>query len=82
MTGISITAVYRITCDGCGVHAEPDTEYRTYAEAANARERIAQFDGWLLRWQHDIAELCCPECVAAGQCRSASVTSNNPNRFT
>lgn len=78
MTGISITAVYRITCDGCGVRAEPDSEYHTYAEALAARERVGRFDGWLLRWRGYFAELWCPECVAAGKCRTPVVTSINP----
>jgi hypothetical protein len=82
VTGITITAVYRITCDACGVRAEPHNEYHTYAEALAARERVGQFDGWLLRWRDYFAELWCPECVAAGKCRTPVVTSNNPQRPT
>jgi hypothetical protein len=63
--GIDITACYRIVCDGCGVRAEPDTEYRTMAEALAARERVATEDGWLLHWIDTFPVLTCPECVAA-----------------
>jgi hypothetical protein len=62
--GIDITACYRIQCDRCHVRAEPDTEYHTFAEASAARERVSQFDGWLLRWHEEFAELTCPECSA------------------
>jgi len=81
MTGIQITAVYTITCDGCGVRAEPRTEYHTYADALAARQRIAQSDGWLLSWRDFIPELWCPECVAAGPCQSSKVTLNNPQHL-
>ena len=63
-SGIIIKAVYTIRCDSCGTRAEPDTEYRTMAEALSARDRVGKFDGWLLRWIDYFAELLCPECAA------------------
>jgi hypothetical protein len=62
--GIDITARYTIMCDRCRVRAEPDTEYHTFAEAAAARDRVATFDGWWLRWIGNFQELLCPECSA------------------
>jgi len=65
MTGIEITARYRLRCDDCGVYAEPDEdEHRTLAAAVAARYRIATFDGWLLL-PDGIPTLLCPECAAA-----------------
>jgi hypothetical protein len=63
--GIDITARYTIMCDRCRVRAEPDTEYHTFAEADEARQRVATVDGWWLRWIDDtFPELLCPECSA------------------
>jgi hypothetical protein len=62
--GIDISACYRIICDRCRVRAEPDTEYHLFAQATAARDRVATFDGWWLRWIGEFAELLCPECSA------------------
>lgn len=62
--GIDITACYTILCDYCRVHAEPDDEYHTFAEAVAARARVSQFDGWLLRFDGEFATLLCPDCAA------------------
>lgn len=63
-SGIDITACYRIVCDGCGVRAEPDDEYHIFSAALAARGRVAEFDGWLLRYDDCFATLLCPECAA------------------
>jgi len=63
--GIEITARYRIKCDRCEVFAEnQDVEYRRLAAALDARERIAKFEGWLLRWDGPFPTQLCPECAA------------------
>jgi hypothetical protein len=62
--GIDITACYRIVCDNCQVRAEPDDEYHLFADAHAARDRVAEFDGWLLTWTGGFATLLCPECSA------------------
>jgi hypothetical protein len=65
LSGIVIHAVYTLQCDHCLVPAEADkTEHRTRTEAMQARRRIAEFDGWLLRRAGPIEEFLCPECAS------------------
>jgi hypothetical protein len=61
--GVRILATYQIACDSCGVRAEPDEEYHTFADALGARERVSRFDGWLLSWIDTFPTLLCPECA-------------------
>jgi hypothetical protein len=66
--GIDITACYRILCDWCRVEAEPGVEYHTMTDAHAARDRVARFDGWLLRidgHRGEFTTLTCPECTGS-----------------
>jgi hypothetical protein len=65
--GIDIRARYTVVCDRCHVRAEPDDEYHRFVDAANARDRVAKFDGWLLRWPGGVPYLLCPECAAVDE---------------
>jgi hypothetical protein len=59
---------FTISCDWCGVNAEPGVRHTARQDALRARQRVAKYDGWLLRRPHGIdAVLTCPECAAQGR---------------
>jgi hypothetical protein len=59
---------YMVLCDWCGVEAEPGIRHERRQDAVHARNRVAKYDGWLLKRPRNVdAVLLCPECVAAGR---------------
>jgi hypothetical protein len=57
-----------VSCDWCGVEAEPGVRHERRQDALSARTRVARYDGWLLKRPKGVdAVLLCPDCCAEGR---------------
>jgi hypothetical protein len=50
-----------VGCDRCAIDCEPGRFYDTEDQAREVRDRMVQFNAWLLTAG---GELVCPECAA------------------
>ena len=63
---MGINESYNLVCDWCGLEPELGLVFDNYMEAYQEMQRVARYEGWLLRSD---GRFFCPDCVTEGKAR-------------